>query len=42
MRDKLIHTYFSVDTMLVWRTVVSRVPEFRREIHQIIEEEGGG
>lgn len=42
MRDKLIHTYFSVDTMLVWRTVVSRVPELRRETHRIIEEEGGG
>lgn len=42
MRDKLIRTYFSVDKMLVWRTVVSRVPELRRETHRIIEEEGGG
>ncbi|TAJ43886.1 HepT-like ribonuclease domain-containing protein [Methanofollis fontis] len=42
MRDKLIHAYFGVDTMLVWRTVVNRVHELRREICRIIEEEGGG
>lgn len=42
MRDKLIHAYFGVDTMLVWRAVINRVPELRREICRIIEEEGGG
>ncbi|QSZ67070.1 DUF86 domain-containing protein [Methanofollis aquaemaris] len=42
MRDRLIHTYFGVDTLLVWRTVVNRVPELRREICRIVEEEGGG
>jgi hypothetical protein len=39
MRDKLIHTYFGVDTMLVWQTVVSRVPKLLREIHQVLEQE---
>jgi len=42
MRDKLIHAYFGVDTMLVWRTVTNRVHELRREICRIIENEGGG
>jgi uncharacterized protein with HEPN domain len=42
MRDRLIHAYFGVDSMLVWRTVTNRVPELRREICRIIEEEGGG
>ena len=41
MRDKLIHTYFGVDTQLVWRTVVNRVPELRQEIHRILEQERG-
>jgi len=29
MRDRLIHTYFDVDRLLLWRTVVNRVPELR-------------
>ena len=41
MRDKLIHTYFGVDTQLVWRTVVNRVPELRQEIRRILEQERG-
>jgi uncharacterized protein with HEPN domain len=41
MRDKLIHTYFGVDTNLVWRTIVGRVPELRREICWILEQESG-
>jgi uncharacterized protein with HEPN domain len=41
MRDKLIHTYFSVDTMLVWRTVIDRVPRLRQEIDQVLELECG-
>ena len=39
MRDKLIHTYFGVDTQLVWKTVVNRDPELRQEIHCILERE---
>ncbi len=41
MRDKLIHTYFGVDTALVWRTIVNRVPELQREISRILEQERG-
>jgi uncharacterized protein with HEPN domain len=39
MRDRLIHTYFGLDTMLVWRTVANRVPELRQEIGHILEQE---
>jgi len=39
MRDRLIHTYFGVDTTLVWQTVINRTPELRREIHRAIEQE---
>ncbi len=41
MRDKLIHTYFGVDTMLVWRTVANRVPKLRQEICRVLEQERG-
>lgn len=41
MRDKLIHAYFGVDTLLVWRTVVKRVPELRRTLCRILERERG-
>ncbi|MDK2988845.1 MAG: hypothetical protein PWR16_374 [Methanoculleus sp.] len=41
MRDKLIHTYFGVDTQLVWRTVVNRVPELRQELRRILKQERG-
>jgi len=37
MQDKLMHTYLGVDTMLVWRAVVNRVPELRREIRRILD-----
>ena len=29
MRDKLIHSYFGVDTHLVWQTIKNRLPGFR-------------
>ena len=29
MRDKLIHFYFGVDPLLVWKTVKNRLPELR-------------
>lgn len=41
MRDKLIHAYFGVDTLLVRRTVVNRVPELRREFCRIFERKRG-
>ena len=42
MRDKLIHFYFGVDYSLVWRAVTERVPEIKREIQQILQQEMGG
>ena len=41
MRDKLIHFYFGVDYSLVWRTIIERVPEIKREIQQILQREVG-
>jgi len=29
MRDKLIHFYFGVDPLLVWQTVLNRLPELK-------------
>lgn len=29
MRDKLIHFYFGVDSLLVWQTVQNRLPELK-------------
>lgn len=39
MQDRLVHTHFGVDTMLVWQTVVNRIPELRQEIRRAIEQE---
>ncbi len=41
MRDKLIHFYFGVDYSLVWRAITERIPEIRREMHRILQEEMG-
>jgi uncharacterized protein with HEPN domain len=40
MRDKLIHGYFGVDYDLVWDVVSSKIPELRREIAAILQDEG--
>ena len=29
VKDKLIHSYFGVDTHLVWQTIKNRLPGFR-------------
>ena len=39
MRDKLIHGYIEVDYGIVWATVVDLLPDLKREIEKIIEEE---
>jgi uncharacterized protein with HEPN domain len=39
MRDRLIHFYFGVDVPLVWETVQRRLPELRRQVQQILEEQ---
>jgi len=40
MRDKLIHDYFGVDLDAVWDTVRKDIPDLKRRLSQIIEEEG--
>jgi len=41
MRDKLIHFYFGVDYSLVWRAITERLPEIRRDIQRILQQETG-
>ena len=36
MRDKLIHDYFGVDLNLVWDVVATGLPEFNRQIMEIL------
>ena len=40
MRDKLIHFYFGVDYLLVWRTIKERLPKVKEEIQKILHEAG--
>lgn len=40
MRDKLIHTYFGVDYLLVWQTVKRRLPAVAEEIRHILRDAG--
>ena len=39
MRDKLIHDYIGVDQWAVWGVVSDIIPQFKKEIEFIIEEE---
>lgn len=39
MRDRLIHFYFGVDVPLVWETIQRRLPELRRQLQQILNEQ---
>lgn len=36
MRDRLIHDYFGVDYEIVWDVAVSKIPELRRQIENIL------
>lgn len=38
MRNKLIHEYFGVDKDLVWDTVKQDIPEFKKNIQEILKE----
>lgn len=40
MRDKLIHFYFGIDYLLVWRTIKERLPQVKQEIQKILQEAG--
>jgi uncharacterized protein with HEPN domain len=42
MRDRLIHDYFGVDYDIVWDAVINKVPELRKELEEILREEGSG
>ena len=37
MRDRLIHSYFEVDDLLVWETVKSQIPLLQPVIAQILQ-----
>ena len=36
MRDKLIHDYFGVDYEIVWKTIITKLPQFKSDILDII------
>jgi len=38
MRDKLIHQYFGVNLDLVWETIKTKLPEFKRQVLLMIRE----
>ncbi len=40
MRDKLIHGYFGVDYRIVWDVATNKLPELKRRLTQIMNEEG--
>ena len=39
MRDRLIHFYFGVKHVLVWRTIKDVIPDLKHSIRRIIEAE---
>ena len=39
MRDKLVHDYFGVNRMVIWKTVASDVPQLLPLIRQVAETE---
>jgi uncharacterized protein with HEPN domain len=40
MRDKLIHDYFGVNIIVVWKTIQEDLPVLRPAIHKIIQDMG--
>ena len=39
-RDRLIHNYFGVDYDIVWDVVENKIPELRKIILEILDQEG--
>ena len=39
MRDKLIHDYFGIDYEIVWTTIKKKLPQFKFDIENLIQEE---
>lgn len=42
MRDKLIHDYIRVDLWAVWGVIEKIIPDFDKQIREIIKKEEGG
>jgi uncharacterized protein with HEPN domain len=41
MRDKLIHSYFSIDAKTVWRTLSEDLPPLNEKVEEIIKDLDG-
>ena len=39
LRDILIHDYFGVDLEIIWEIIQNKIPNLKRTIEEIIEEE---
>jgi len=39
MRDRLIHQYFGVNWTILWDVVQNKLPELRRHVEQILQDE---
>ena len=37
MRNKVIHHYFEVDIIIVWRTVKNDLPQLKQEIDHLLQ-----
>jgi len=40
MRDRLIHFYFGVDTLLVWKTIREQLPSLQHSIQTLLRDRG--
>jgi len=38
MRNKLIHEYFGVDYLVIWKTIDLRIPELYQVILKLVDE----
>jgi uncharacterized protein with HEPN domain len=38
MRDKLIHAYFSIDTLKVWKVIKEDIPVLKPQIETVLME----
>ena len=39
-RDKMIHFYFGINTLVLWRIIETDIPELLKKLQNIIEKEG--
>ena len=39
MRDKIVHHYFGVDLVTVWKVIKESIPELKNNIKNILEKE---